>query len=422
MRLYTRGFWTFWPFSPKNASMTPSMSSGPVLVVQLARFGDLIQTRRLIRSLLAESPVHLLVDGGLTELARLLYPEVTVHGIPAHASGAGDVWARIRRDVDVLAGTGFRRVYSLNFSGLSFALATLFDPETVRGYRVRAGQRLADFWPSQLMRWSARRAEAGINLVDAWGLYAPAPLSPAEVNPAAVARGGGLGVVMSGQNARRSLPPEILAPMVRAARNRTNGPVHLFGTARDRRAARELASLLPQSLRREVHDLTGGTDWPGLLEAVRGLDLLLSPDTGTAHLAAYLGVPVLGFFLSSAWCHETGPYGAGHLAVQAVCGCAPCLETRPCPASLMCRAPLIHPAVLRFISGCGGAELPEHVAVMSSGFDRLGLVYTPVAGEDPFASRRAGFRALASGLAGLGGGETGAAQEWMREKDWMLPR
>lgn len=402
--------------------MTPSMSSGPVLVVQLARFGDLIQTRRLIRSLLAESPVHLLVDGGLTELARLLYPEVTVHGIPAHASGAGDVWARIRRDVDALAGTGFRRVYSLNFSGLSFALAALFDPETVRGYRVRSGQRLADFWPSQLMRWSARRAEAGINLVDAWGLYAPAPLSPTEVNPAAVARGGGLGVVMSGQNARRSLPPEILAPMVRAARNRTNGPVHLFGTARDRRAARELASLLPQSLRREVHDLTGGTDWPGLLEAVRGLDLLLSPDTGTAHLAAYLGVPVLGFFLSSAWCHETGPYGAGHLAVQAVCGCAPCLETRPCPASLMCRASLIHPAVLRFISGCGGAELPEHVAVMSSGFDRLGLVYTPVAGEDPFASRRAGFRALASGLAGLGGGETGAVQEWMREKDWMLPR
>lgn len=402
--------------------MTPSMSSGPVLVVQLARFGDLIQTRRLIRSLLAESPVHLLVDGGLTELARLLYPEVTVHGIPAHASGAGDVWARIRRDVDALAGTGFRRVYSLNFSGLSFALAALFDPETVRGYRVRSGQRLADFWPSQLMRWSARRAEAGINLVDAWGLYAPAPLSPAEVNPAAVARGGGLGVVMSGQNARRSLPPEILAPMVRAARNRTNGPVHLFGTARDRRAARELASLLPQSLRREVHDLTGGTDWPGLLEAVRGLDLLLSPDTGTAHLAAYLGVPVLGFFLSSAWCHETGPYGAGHLAVQAVCGCAPCLETRPCPASLMCRAPLTHPAVLRFISGRGGAELPEHVAVMSSGFDRLGLVYTPVAGEDPFASRRAGFRALASGLAGLGGGETGVVQEWMREKDWMLPR
>ena len=70
--------------------MTPPMSSGPALVVQLARFGDLIQTRRLIRSLLAESPVHLLVDGGLTELARLLYPEVTVHGIPAHANGVAD--------------------------------------------------------------------------------------------------------------------------------------------------------------------------------------------------------------------------------------------------------------------------------------------------------------------------------------------
>ena len=36
------------------------------------------------------------------------------------------------------------------------------------------------------------------------------------------------------------------------------------------------------------------------------LDVLLTPDTGIMHLAAHLGVPVFAFFLSSAWCHETG--------------------------------------------------------------------------------------------------------------------
>lgn len=402
--------------------MTFGASENSVLVVQLARFGDLIQTRRLIRSLMAESQVHLLVDNGLTELARLLYPEVTVHGISAHMDRAPDVWIRMRRDVVSLADIEFARVYNLNFSGLSFALSTMFAQDKVRGYRMHAGQRLVDFWPGQLMRWSARRAETGLNLVDAWGLYAPAPVSAATVNPSAKARGGGLGVVMSGQNARRSLSPEILASLIPAARNRTKGPIHLLGTARDRRPAKELTCLLPPALRREVMDLTGKTDWSALFDVVQGLDLLLSPDTGTAHLAAYLGVPVLGLFLSSAWCHETGAYGAGHLAIQAVCACAPCLEARPCPENLLCRPAFAHPALLRFISGRDGGQLPEQVAVLASGFDRLGLVYTTVAGQDPTAPRRLAFRELAAGLAGLGNGEVvGPAQDWMREKDWMLP-
>ena len=184
--------------------MTFHASENSVLVVQLARFGDLIQTRRLILSLAAENQVHLLVDNGLAELARMLYPKITVHGIPAHMDRSADVWKKMRRDVGTLSDIQFQRVYNLNFSGLNFALASMFSPEKVRGYRVRAGQRLVDFWPGQLMRWSAKRVHTGLNLMDAWGLYAPAPISPSAVNPEARARGGGLGVVMSGQNARRS--------------------------------------------------------------------------------------------------------------------------------------------------------------------------------------------------------------------------
>lgn len=403
--------------------MTFHASENSVLVVQLARFGDLIQTRRLILSLAAENQVHLLVDNGLAELARMLYPKITVHGIPAHMDRSADVWKKMRRDVGTLSDIQFQRVYNLNFSGLNFALASMFSPEKVRGYRVRAGQRLVDFWPGQLMRWSAKRVHTGLNLMDAWGLYAPAPISPSAVNPEARARGGGLGVVMSGQNARRSLPPEILAALIPAVRNRTNGPIYLLGTARDRRLARELTALLSSALRREITDLTGKTDWPQLFDIVQSLDLLLSPDTGTAHLAAYLGVPVLGFFLSSAWCHETGAYGLGHTAIQTVCECAPCLEARPCPENLRCRPAFAHPALLRFLSGRDGGDLPEDLAVLTSGFDPLGLVYTVTAGQDPSTPRRLAFRELAAGLVGLeNNGTADAAREWMREKDWVLPQ
>jgi ADP-heptose:LPS heptosyltransferase len=399
------------------------------LVIQLARFGDLIQTSRLVRSLQESGETHLLVDSSLTALARLVYPGVLVHGIAAHGTHGPDILARVCADLGDIAGLDFHRVYNLNFSGPSFALAGMFDPSTVRGYRSQRGQRLIDSWPGQIMRWTGDRCLAGLNLVDVWGLYAEQPVAPERVNssgPGAALRGGGLGVVMAGQNARRSLPAQVLAPLVVAARGRVgHGPIHLLGSAGERRAARELAALLPATLRGEVRDLVGRTGWSELYDVVGGLDLLVSPDTGTMHLAAHLGVPVLAFFLSSAWCHETGPYGRGHLVLQATMDCAPCLETAPCPHDIDCRRVFSDPSVLRHVSGHTGRALAPGCLVMESGFDELGLTFTAAAGTDPMAARRRAFRIMAAAYAGVpmpGGAGCLPEETWMRERDWMLPQ
>ena len=54
------------------------------LVLQAARFGDLVQSKRLIRTLEQRGRVHLGVDAGLVPLARLLYPAAEVHGLRLH--------------------------------------------------------------------------------------------------------------------------------------------------------------------------------------------------------------------------------------------------------------------------------------------------------------------------------------------------
>lgn len=399
------------------------------LVIQLARFGDLIQTKRLLRSLQECGETHLLVDSSLTALAHIVYPGVRVHGIAAHGAHGPDILARVYEDLGDIAGLDFHRVYNLNFSGLSFALSGMFEPSRVRGYRSLRGQRLIDSWPGQVMRWTRDRSLTGLNLVDVWGLYADQPVSPERVNsagPDAIPRGGGIGVVMAGQNARRSLPAQVLAPLVVAALGRVGrGPIHLLGSGAERRAARELAALLPAKLRGEVRDLVGRTGWRELHDVVGGLDLLVSPDTGTMHLAADLGVPVLAFFLSSAWCHETGPYGRGHLVLQAARSCAPCLETAPCPHDTACRQVFSDPSVLRHVSGHTGRALAPGCLVMESGFDALGLTFTAVAGTDPAAARRSAFRAMAAAYAGVpmpGSAVCLTEETWMRERDWMLPQ
>jgi ADP-heptose:LPS heptosyltransferase len=405
---------------------THCKSSPRYLVIQLARFGDLLQTKRLLRSLQGDGEVHLLVDDSLKSLAHIVYPGITVHGIAAHGTHGPDILARVHEDLDDIFQLDFFRVYNLNFSGPNFALAGMFPYSSVRGYRSHRGQRLIDSWPGQIMRWTRDRGLTGLNLVDVWGLYAEQPLPPDRVNPDAVPRGGGIGVVMAGQNARRSLPAQVLAPLVVAARGRVGrGPIHLLGAGGERRAARELAALLPATLRREVRDLVGHTGWRELHDTVAGLDLLVSPDTGTMHLAAHLGVPVLAFFLSSAWCHETGPYGRGHLVLQAATDCAPCLETTPCPHDTACRRVFSDPSVLRHVSGHTGRALVPGCLVMESGFDALGLTFTAVAGTDPAAARRAAFRAMAAAYAGVPMPASAVflpQETWIRERDWMLPQ
>ena len=110
------------------------------------------------------------------------------------------------------------------------------------------------------------------------------------------------------------------------------------------------------------------------------------------HLACHLGVPVLAVFLSSAWCFETGPYGAGHRVLQAVDSCLPCLESRPCPHQVRCRVPLEDPALARYLHTDKPEHLPSGLLDLATGFDGLGVAYQPRAGTDTDLETRKHFR------------------------------
>jgi len=75
-----------------------------------------------------------------------------------------------------------------------------------RDDEIESAHRVVEFLPAgtpdQVMRWTRARALTGLNLIDVWGLYAEQPVLPELVNPDAAPRGGGIGVVMAGQNAR----------------------------------------------------------------------------------------------------------------------------------------------------------------------------------------------------------------------------
>jgi ADP-heptose:LPS heptosyltransferase len=398
----------------------------PVLVMQLARFGDLLQTKRLILGLQASGRhVHLLVDSSLGKLAERIYPDVSVHTIDAHSPPDPST---LQRTLANFASLDFRRVFNLNFAGMSLAVSSLFDPGVVRGYKLHEGQPLRDPWAAMAFRWTKNRRQAAINLADFWAGFA-LPMFPAEqVNPQANPRGGGLGVAMAGRHARRSLPPDVLAGVVQAMLPVLNTPkIFLLGTAGEKPAARELMSLLPARVSGMVEDLTGRTGLDELCDKVSGLDRVLTPDTGVMHLAAHLGVPVTAVFLSSAWCHETGPYGSGHTVWQAVLPCSPCLESASCPNEHACLEPFKRREFLRLVGGKNTGDPPPGLLGLDTRFDPLGVTNVSFAGSDRTLAERTRVRAFISRHLGIEWGQSlppapDLADRLVEDPDFMLDK
>lgn len=404
-----------------------------VLVFQLARFGDIIQTKRLLGSIAAEPGVtaHLCVDNSLVALARLVYPFAEVHGLPAHAAGStpATVFAAARETFALLRGIDFSEVYLLNYSPLSFACASLFPPERLRGYGRVNGQDMRGRWAALSFNLMRDRRFAPINLVDFWAGLHPSPLPPERVNPIPAPAGSNrVGIVMAGRDSRRSLPSPELAVCVQAVFQARQGPTLVcIGAKNERPLVRKLARHLPPQTARNIEDLSGATSLTDLPDVLRGLDLVLTPDTGAMHLAAHLGVPVQAFFLSSAWCFETGPYGFGHTVWQALEPCSPCRESAPCPRALACLAPFGHAAFLAHLAGKYSSGWPQSLAGCVSVLDPLGVTYRVVDGEDPYANSRADLRSGLREWLAAGDGEAPArlsrelGEFLYREADWMLP-
>lgn len=373
------------------------------LVIQLARLGDLLQTKRLILSLLRQGEVHLCIDQSLVDFASKIYPEAIVHGMQAHGVYSGtDVLQENRKTFKALCHEQYDGVYNCNFSGLNFAVASLFSPDSVHGYRTEHGQYTKDSWVKMAFRWTKARRSSPLNLMDFWGFMAKSPITPQEVNPIAMRKGGGIGVVLAGRNSRRSLPPEVLAQSVQSVFTGHRGaPVTLLGTRAEIPLARQLMRQFSGSLLSQVTDRVGQTNFSDLIEIVSNLDVVLTPDTGTMHLAAHLGTPLHAFFLSSAWTYETGPYGLGHRVWQSLQDCSPCVESRPCPHNTVCLEAFRSEKYQRFLAGKIDETYPENMLGLVSMLDAVGVTYMPVFGCDPKAQERLDARHLVAEYQGV---------------------
>jgi heptosyltransferase-2 len=117
----------------------------------------------------------------------------------------------------------------------------------------------------------------------------------------------------------------------------------LFGTEKDKAIGDTIATALGDNCSNRI----GQTTLDQLIEELRGCRALLTNETGTMHLAALLGVPVVAIFGSTEPA-LTGPLGNGHTILRRHVECSPCF-LRECPIDFRCMKEIAVPEVVNAV-------------------------------------------------------------------------
>ncbi len=112
--------------------------------------------------------------------------------------------------------------------------------------------------------------------------------------------------------------------------------VVLLGTESEKNLSESVVGRIGKG-KGKIIDLFGKTSIRDLGAVLRRCDGLITGDTGTMHVAAAVGTPVLSIFFGTAYPWETGPYGTGHLVLYADEPCAPCLKPAECEVGHQCK-------------------------------------------------------------------------------------
>ncbi|MGQ9687690.1 MAG: glycosyltransferase family 9 protein [Desulfobaccales bacterium] len=397
---------------------------GRVLVVQLARLGDLVQTWPLLRRLghqeVGPAP-DLLADQGLKPLHPLgpaLHRvwDLDLAGLAALA--ARELPAAYDRLGGLLAdfrSQRYQAVYNLNQSRISLLLASRIKSE-VKGYRpVRGGRDfLRDPWLALVFALVHARRFNRLHLSDVFRHLAP-PRADEPEPPVPAPKSGEpvIALQMGTRHPRRTWPAAAFVRLAELLVERLGAWIWLLGTRTEAPLGLRLVQELAPAYRERVVNLQGRTDLPELAARLLETHVLVSGDTGTLHLAAALGTRTLAVFLGPASCHETGPYGFGHYVLQTEPACHPCTEADNGCQKPRCLAMIPPEAAADLVvalvlqgEAAQAPPLPAGVRLYRSSMEALGACFVPVGSPLGFADlvgqayRRAAARLIGLSLPG----------------------
>lgn len=398
------------PASCEKIQTAPA-AGGQILAMQMARLGDFLQSTRLLASLRDKHPgakVCAMVTPAQAPLARrcvsvdkvVLVKPAEMQAIAGADMDRQDKRRLVQGLTDRLAVLRPSHIYNLNMSVINTTIAEAWPLARIHGWRMAAdGSGLyGKQWFGFMMKMVADRRLTRTHLTDLLACMSDAPAPGFDrlqyrVGPRSAARAEALlpqghsplVALQLGTNCDlRRWPIASFAALADGLLKAGFTPVLVGAPSEKHLGARLLENC--GAGRDKVLDLMGKTDLPALAALLARCALVVSGDTGTLHLATAAGAKTLSLFMGPAQVHETGPYGNGHLVIQARDKCGPCQEQTPqCKGDAPCRM-LITPqialkATLALLSGAPAAQAaqgldePQGVILLEGMIDNYGQRY-----------------------------------------------
>ncbi|MHC4945352.1 MAG: glycosyltransferase family 9 protein [Planctomycetota bacterium] len=308
-----------------------------VLVIQLERLSEVIQTTPLLQDIAAAHPkctIDLMLLAGNPSIVEGLpglgtiftLPEAEVYDLNREVQACfrkKQIPACTSRKLASLNLPAYDRVINLTHGAFSAWIASRVPAaEREGGIITKDGEWLfCGAWHSYLIALIDFRRENRFNLVDLYRGSGPHPIAPDRRSGPYCAKA---------PFEHRELPKGIrIALNPGAARPRRRWPSAYFADLADRlasqglepflvgsRADRKVCEKVASQCRTPLPDFSGRTTVPELAGLLSQAALLVSNETGAVHLAASAGIPVVGLYGSSASFRETAPWGEGHLILH----------------------------------------------------------------------------------------------------------
>lgn len=319
-----------------------------ILLVNLARMGDLVQTTPAIQGFKAMpgTRVSVLVTSNLTDFAHLLGADEVIpfdesvllpHLLEANRSisRAGKVW---RQWIQALRDRVFDEIINLTHDDFSAHLVSMIGAKVNGRYRATNGEIvIRGDWMRYFFTMFHFRQTNPFNLADVYRLGSGIDQGAIPVSMRVEPLNEELTETLA------QLPKPIVALHPGANHPARQWPLTHYAELADRLAAGGASVVLlggptEFSLCESIALQTAGkplvlagktsiTQLPAVLNTV---DLLVTNDTGPLHIAAAAGTKTVSVFLAMARPQDTAPCAEGHLILETLTDTHPCPETEPC--------------------------------------------------------------------------------------------
>jgi ADP-heptose:LPS heptosyltransferase len=330
------------------------VSARRILIVNLTRFGDLLQTSPAVATLRAHHPeaeIAILAErnfadvcDAIPDLDRVIRVDLDRLGNLMLKGGAAllDGYRYVEELLAELRGQDYDVALNFSSSRMTAVFMGLLAIPDVRGWSMTDdGLRVIRHpWARLFASMCLNRRFACFNLVDYYRAmagggagrqalrYDVTEAARAAVAPLLAHVSVGRRVVAFQLGASREIRQWPAQAFVQLGRTLVhNGyEVALIGGGGDR----VLAAAVGQEIGAGVTDLCGKTKVAELGALLERVDALVTGDTGPMHMAVAVGTPVIGLFFGPASPFDTGPYSEDNVLLHATAPCAPCDHNVTC--------------------------------------------------------------------------------------------